>query len=282
VAAANPLLLRVATGVVLVAVALLAVWQGGLAFAALVAAATLVMFAEWAVMHRLPRGVRLAGLALLGGVIFLMSLVTPAEAVMTLAAGAALLGVFAARMAQGNGGHEGGQMPVRTPRAGFNVALGLLYCGLPAVALIWLRSLTLGLAATIFLLVCVWAADIVAFFVGRSVGGPKLAPAISPNKTWSGAIGGIVGAMIVGGGLAAWYLASIGGSGIGLFTGLAGALAALSVNGDLYESHLKRRAGVKDSGTLLPGHGGVMDRLDGLVPVAIAGAGFFALTGWAG
>jgi phosphatidate cytidylyltransferase len=282
VATANPLLLRVATGVVLVAVALGAVWQGGMVFAALVAAATLVMFAEWAVMHRLPRGVRLAGLALLGGVIVLMSLVTPAEAVMTLAAGAALLGVFAARIGEWNGQHDGASVRPRAPRAGFNVALGLLYCGLPALALIWVRGLTLGLAATVFLLVCVWAADITAFFVGRSVGGPKLAPAISPNKTWSGAIGGVVGAMIVAGGLAAWYLASIGGSGVGLFAGLAGVLAAVSITGDLYESHLKRRAGVKDSGTLLPGHGGVMDRLDGLVPVAIVGAGFFALTGWAG
>ena len=281
-AGANPLLLRVATGLVLVVVALAAVWQGGIFFMALVAAAVLLMFAEWAVMHRLPRGVRLAGLALLAGVILLMSAVTTGEAIMTLAAGAAVLGLFAARLGEWNGTHDGQPVPPRRPRNGVNASLGLLYCGLPAVALIWVRGLTLGLAATVFLLVCVWSADIVAYFVGRSVGGPKLAPTISPNKTWSGAIGGVVGAMLVAGGLAIAYLATVQGQGAWRFIAIAGGLAMLSVLGDLYESHLKRRAGVKDSGTILPGHGGVMDRLDGLVPVAVAGAAVFAITGWAG
>lgn len=278
----NPLLLRVATGLVLVVVALAAVWKGGVLFTALVAAAVLLMFAEWAVMHRLGRGIRLAGLALLGGVIFLMSLVTVGEALMTLAAGAALIGLFHARMSEWSGDHDGKRIAARNPRGGANATIGLLYCGLPAIALIWVRSLTLGLAATIFLLVCVWSADIVAYFVGRSVGGPKLAPAISPNKTWSGAIGGVVGAMLVAGGLAIAYLATLQGQGAWRFIAIAGGLAMLSVLGDLYESHLKRRAGVKDSGTILPGHGGMMDRLDGLVPVAVVGAGIFAATGWAG
>jgi phosphatidate cytidylyltransferase len=281
-AGANPLLLRVATGLVLVVVALGAVWQGGVFFTALVAASILLMFAEWAVMHKLGRGVRLAGLALLGGVIFLMSLVTVSEAVMTLAAGAAIIGLFNARISEWTGNHDGERIMARNPRGGWNATIGLLYCGLPAVALIWVRGLTLGLAATVFLLVCVWSADIVAYFVGRSVGGPKLAPTISPNKTWSGAIGGVVGAMLVGGALAIAYLASVDGQGAWRFIAIAGGLAMLSALGDLYESHLKRRAGVKDSGSILPGHGGVMDRLDGLVPVAIAGAGIFAITGWAG
>ena len=109
-----------------------------------------------------------------------------------------------------------------------------------------------------------------------------MAPAISPNKTWSGAIGGVLGAIVIAGGAAALWLTGLGGKGFGWFFALAGALAVLSVLGDLLESGLKRRAGVKDSGSLLPGHGGVMDRLDGLVPVAIAGASVFALTGWAG
>ena len=265
--ARNPLLTRIATGVVLISVALTAVWLGGPVFAALIAAATLVMFAEWAVMHRIGRGVRLAGLLLLAGVIVLMQLVSAGEAIVALAGGAGLLGLFAGRLQKG---------------AGFWTAAGLLYSGLPAISLIWVRGLSLGLQATVFLLVCVWAADIVAFFTGRAIGGPKLAPSISPNKTWAGAIGGIVGAMMLAGGLAAFYLAGLGGIGAGYFFGLAGGLAVLSVLGDLLESGLKRRAGVKDSGTLLPGHGGVMDRLDGLVPVAIAGAAVFTLTGWAG
>jgi phosphatidate cytidylyltransferase len=204
---------------------------------------------------------------LLAGVIVLMQLVSPGEAVVALAGGAGLLGLFAGRMSRG---------------AGFWTAAGLLYAGLPAVSLIWVRGLSLGLAATVFLLVCVWATDIVAYFAGRAIGGPRLAPSISPNKTWAGAIGGILGAMVIGGGMAAAYLAGFGGIKAGYFFGLAGALAGLSVLGDLLESGLKRRAGVKDSGNILPGHGGVMDRLDGLVPVAVAGAVVFALTGWAG
>jgi phosphatidate cytidylyltransferase len=258
---------RIVTGLVLVAVALAAVWLGGAVFAALVAAATVVMFAEWAVMQRLARGVRVAGLALLAGVVVLMQIVTPGEALMALAGGAGLLGLFAGRL------HKGW---------GFWTASGVLYAGLPAISLIWLRGLPFGFQATVFLLLCVWSADIVAFFTGRAIGGPKLAPSISPNKTWSGAIGGIVGAMVIGGGAAAFWLAQIGGARAPLFVALAGGLAGLSVLGDLFESGLKRRAGVKDSGTLLPGHGGVLDRLDGLVPVAVAGAAIFAQTGWAG
>jgi len=258
---------RVATGLVLAAAALAAVWAGGLAFAALAAAATLIMFTEWAVMQRLPRGLRIAGLALLGGIALLMALEPVGEVLMTLAAGAGLIGLFAARLRRS---------------WGVWTAAGLLYCGLPLVALLWLRARPDGLKLTVFVLVAVWATDIAAYFAGRAIGGPKLAPAISPAKTWAGAFGGIIGAMLVGGSLAGAYLASVQGRGAGLFFGLAGALAVLAVLGDLYESWLKRRAGVKDSGRLLPGHGGVLDRLDGLVPVAIAGAGVFAATGWAG
>ena len=107
----------------------------------------------------------------------------------------------------------------------------------------------------------VWATDIGAFFAGRTIGGPKLAPALSPNKTWAGLIGGVL--------LATVYSAVMMRWGIPLsFVIATPALAVLAQLGDLYESGLKRRAGVKDSGSILPGHGGVLDRLDGLVPVA--------------
>ena len=277
----NPLALRVVTGVVLVAVALTAVWFGGSAFTALVAAATLIMWAEWAVMHRLKQLVRLVGLGMLAGVIMLLTLGRLNEAMLLLGFGALVMGIFAASLQ--------GQLPSgAAPRGkldragGRSAAMGLLYCGLPALALIWLRSLPLGLVATVFVLVCVWATDIAAYFSGRAIGGAKLAPAISPNKTWAGAIGGVVGATLIGVGLAMAYLANVQGIGAWKFFALAGGLAMLSVLGDLFESWLKRRAGVKDSGHILPGHGGVMDRLDGLVPVAVAGAAVFALTGWAG
>jgi phosphatidate cytidylyltransferase len=272
------------TGVVLVALALFAVWQGGLVFTGLAAAAGLLMFAEWAVMHRLGRGIRLAGLVVIAAVVAMLALglVLPGEAVMALAAAAPILGMFAGQFGAWDGEHDGKRVLASRPRAGVNTALGLLYCGLPVLALVWLRGLSLGLEATIFLLLCVWSADIMAYFAGRMLGGPKLAPAISPKKTWAGAIGGVIGAMIIAGGLAAVWLQMIGGRGALLFIALAGVFAVLSVLGDLFESWLKRRAGVKDSGTLLPGHGGVLDRLDGLVPVAIAGVLFFMVTGWAG
>lgn len=279
-AGTNPLLLRVATGVVLVVVALGAVWQGGMLFTALVAAAVLLMFAEWSVMHRLPRFVRLAGLVVVGGIVLLAAIGRFNEALLLTGFGAVIVGMAAfGYRPVADAGRPYGNAEKGARRA---AAIGVLYCALPAIALIWVRGLTLGLAATVFLLVCVWSADIVAYFVGRSLGGPKLAPAISPNKTWSGAIGGVIGAMLVAGGIAVAYLASMQGQGAWRFIAIAGGLAMLSVLGDLYESHLKRRAGVKDSGTILPGHGGVMDRLDGLVPVAIAGAAIFAITGWAG
>jgi phosphatidate cytidylyltransferase len=123
----------------------------------------------------------------------------------------------------------------------------------------------------------VWIADIAAYFVGRAIGRRKLAPAISPGKSWEGAIGGALAVVI-----AAWAVAALAGQGDALSATLAGrlfdtsatlavpvllALAALSVVGDLHESLLKREAGVKDSGTLLPGHGGVLDRIDALIPV---------------
>jgi phosphatidate cytidylyltransferase len=266
--AASQLGQRVMTGVVLVLVAVAALWFGGPAFALLAAAAVLVMFTEWAAMHRMPALLRRLGLALLGVVVWVVAVMgNPGEALMLLGGGSGLAGLFAARMQRG---------------MGRPLLLGLLYCGLPAVALIWLRAAPWGFFATLFVMAVVWGADIAAYFTGRAVGGPKLAPAISPNKTWSGAVGGLAGALLAAGALALLWPGHANPAGIGRLAVLALPLAVLSILGDLYESALKRSAGVKDSGTLLPGHGGVMDRLDGLVPAAVAGAGAFALTGWAG
>ena len=267
-AAASQLGQRVATGLVLVAVAIAALWLGGPAFAVLAAAAVLVMFTEWAAMHRLPLLLRRLGLATLGVVVWVVAVMgNPSEALMLLGGGAGLFGLFAARLQKGLG---------RT------MATGLLYCGLPAIALIWLRGTPWGFYATLFVMAVVWGADIAAYFTGRAIGGPKLAPAISPNKTWSGAVGGLAGALLAAGALALLWPGHDNMAGIGRLAVLAVPLAVLSILGDLYESWLKRRAGVKDSGSILPGHGGVMDRLDGLVPAAVAGAGAFAMTGWAG
>ena len=152
------------------------------------------------------------------------------------------------------------------------IGLGLLYILTAAAALVWLRSLDTG-AIVLWVFIVTWSTDILAYFTGRSIGGPKLAPSISPGKTWSGLAGGVLGAAI-GGALVVHLL--------GLATGLillAPLLAVAAQGGDLFESALKRRAGVKDSGRLLPGHGGVLDRLDGLMPVALlTGLAFFS--GW--
>jgi phosphatidate cytidylyltransferase len=141
---------------------------------------------------------------------------------------------------------------------------GFFYALVPAIALLWLRERDLhGLFLVLWVFIITWATDIGGYVFGRRFGRRKLAPELSPNKTYEGLYGGVAAATLLGG---AWAL----------FTGLGTALlllapvfAVAAQAGDLFESGMKRRAGVKDSGTWLPGHGGLLDRLDGLVPVAI-------------
>jgi phosphatidate cytidylyltransferase len=139
---------------------------------------------------------------------------------------------------------------------------GLFYALIPAIALLWIRERA-GIDLLLWAFIVTWSTDIGAYFVGRRLGRRKLAPAISPGKTVEGLYGGIAAATLLGG---AWALATK--LGIALLA-LAPALAIAGQAGDLFESSMKRRAGVKDSGAWLPGHGGVLDRLDGLVPVAV-------------
>jgi phosphatidate cytidylyltransferase len=151
---------------------------------------------------------------------------------------------------------------------------GLAYVALAVMALARIEQ-SFGFAGTLTIMATVWATDIGAYFAGRAIGGPKIAPKISPSKTWAGLVGGMIAATVV-----LWI-----GSNYGVFKqsdGIdaehlvavapwMGALAAvLAQAGDFFESWMKRRAGVKDSGNLIPGHGGLFDRLDGLLPVAIA------------
>ena len=121
-----------------------------------------------------------------------------------------------------------------------------------------------GWAAVLFILVVVWATDIAAYFAGRGIGGPKLWPRVSPKKTWSGALGGTAAALVAGGLVVA--LSGIGGFVTG--AALAVPLSIAAQAGDLFESAVKRKFGVKDSGTIIPGHGGVLDRVDGLFGAA--------------
>jgi phosphatidate cytidylyltransferase len=143
-------------------------------------------------------------------------------------------------------------------------AAGIPYAVLPAISLLWVRERDVqGLELLIWVFIVTWSTDIGAYFAGRRFGRRKLAPSISPGKTVEGLYGGMAAATLFGG---AW--ASAMGLSWPLLL-LAPLFALAAQGGDLFESWMKRRAGVKDSGTWLPGHGGVLDRLDGLVPVAV-------------
>lgn len=234
---------RAAVAVLLVGIAFAALWFGGFVFWLVVAAGGLLMLAEWSDLARAP-------------------LLHKQYALVALA-----IGIAAMAPGLGSAGIALGLLAVAAAalfaltRNG-QLAFGALYVELPVLGLMVLRAHPDGFLLTLWAMALVWASDTAAYFAGRLIGGPKLAPAISPNKTWAGFLGGMAGAGVFGAALAA-------GFGLPLVLALCTPLlAALSQGGDLYESHLKRKAGVKDSGNLLPGHGGVLDRLDGLVAVA--------------
>ena len=144
---------------------------------------------------------------------------------------------------------------------------GLLYAGVIGLAPVLLRrDPALGFVAIVFLFAVVWATDIAAYFAGRALGGPKLWVAVSPNKTWSGALGGALGGVV-----AALLVVKVAGLAIApMLVLVALALSIASQAGDLLESALKRRFGAKDASALIPGHGGLMDRLDGFLTAVLA------------
>jgi phosphatidate cytidylyltransferase len=156
-----------------------------------------------------------------------------------------------------------------------DIAFGVLYVGAPSVALMWLRGDADGRGWTLMLIAVVWGADIGAFLVGSALKGPKLWPRFSPNKTWSGFVGGLLAGVVAAEAITLWLPQEAGpGPRAAALVGLAAAVAAMA--GDLWESMLKRRFGVKDSGSLIPGHGGLLDRVDGLM----FGALVMALARW--
>lgn len=236
---------RMIVGALLLALALAAIWQGGWAFTVLIALAIGCVFSEWTAMHRLGTAGRVVGLVALLAAILLTQWLMPMEALLLLAGAFLLL--------------------LLLPGRGWRSA-GLFYAGLPAVALLWLRQQPDGMALVLWAMGMVWATDIFAYFAGRAIGGAKIWPAISPNKTWAGLIGGMTAAALFSALFGAWRGWPQGWLALALLGAL---LAVVAQAGDFFESWLKRRAGVKDSGHILPGHGGVMDRVDGLVPVAV-------------
>jgi len=234
---------RALVGVLLIALAATALWLGGFAFWALVAFAAIIMIHEWGGLHgAMPAQKKLAQYAL----------TVPLAIMAPIAAGPGFLAF---------GLVLGAMFFIAAVTRNGMLGAGAAYVGLPVLALLVLRDAQQGLLLAFWAMALVWACDIGAYFAGRTIGGPKLMPRVSPNKTWAGLLGGVAGAGLFAAILTFW----------GLDWRLAAAtplLAILAQAGDLYESWLKRRAGVKDSGNLLPGHGGVLDRLDGLVPVA--------------
>jgi phosphatidate cytidylyltransferase len=159
----------------------------------------------------------------------------------------------------------------RRAQPGYWLAFGLLYIGLAGVALIHLRGdVAAGRINVLFLFLVVWASDIGAYLAGRRFGGPKLAPAISPNKTWSGAAGGLASALVIG--VLAAAVMEPGPLPLGRVLLVSAVLGLLAQAGDLFESWLKRHFQVKDSSALIPGHGGLLDRLDGVLAAAPAAA----------
>jgi phosphatidate cytidylyltransferase len=156
---------------------------------------------------------------------------------------------------------------------------GAMYAALlPAATILCRGEGGYGVVLMFFLFAVVWGTDVCAYFAGRALGGPKLWPAVSPKKTWSGAIGGVLGAIILGALVLAFFNLPVGVP----VVLVAVVLSALSQGGDLFESSLKRRFGAKDSGHIIPGHGGFMDRLDGFIVAAVAAAAIGLLRGGSG
>lgn len=239
----NELKTRIVVGVALIAVAVSALYFSGLFLWLLVVFMSLGIMSEWANLTGRQDNRKLA----------MYALSVPLAIMSPWAAGPSFLAL---------GLIFGAAMFVAAFDRSTKLAAGVLYAGLPALSIVYLREIDNGILIVFWTLALVWATDIGAYFSGRAIGGPKLAPRHSPNKTWAGLIGGVILTAAISFGLHVYW---------GLpfyFVLLSIPLAVLAQMGDLFESLLKRKAGVKDSGTIFPGHGGVMDRLDGLIPVA--------------
>jgi len=252
------LVLRVGAALVLAPTAVAIAYAGGWLWSALVTLAVIGLYVEWLMIvgaARAGRAVASGVMALaLAGFCFALGRIDWAIAALVL--GFVVVGLTS---------------PVRR---GWTVA-GYVYAAAAEIASVVVRlDQAYGFVALILILLVVWVTDIGGYFAGRGIGGPKLWPRVSPKKTWAGAIGGFAASLVVAGGFAALGLAKT------VPVVLVGAaLSVASQLGDLFESAVKRRFGVKDSSHLIPGHGGLMDRLDGLVAAIVVAAIFGLLRG---
>jgi phosphatidate cytidylyltransferase len=249
---AGELTLRIGSALLLIPLALAIAYLGGRLFVLFWGAAGMGVLWEWMslVAGSRRRPLLLTGAAALALPLMLMLLGLHLAACIVLALGAL------AAMAVAAGGRQ------------FWAAAGIPYAGCLILAPAVLRADSkFGFLAILLLFTTVWTTDIAAYFIGRAVGGPKLLPEVSPNKTWSGVIGGLLAAMV-----AAIAFAEITETQWFAMAMLAVVLSVFAQAGDLFESFLKRRFGAKDSSRLIPGHGGLMDRLDGFIAASAAAA----------
>jgi phosphatidate cytidylyltransferase len=258
---ARNLITRVASAIVLVPLAIAAAWAGGWYWAALVTVCAIGLFVEWLMMSQGALNPTLA------------------------ASGAVALAIAAPFLALGNINAALVVLALGVIAVAFRSSVprswaigGFLYAAAAQMSSIVVRlDGSEGFIALVFIFLVVWCTDIGGYFAGRTIGGPKLWPRVSPNKTWSGAAGGFVVSLLVAAGFAM--------NGFGRMAPLLLIAAALSVAsqlGDLFESAVKRRFGVKDSSHIIPGHGGLMDRLDGYVAAVVLAAILGILRGGAG
>jgi phosphatidate cytidylyltransferase len=255
------LIARIASAVVLVPLAIAAAYAGGWYWVGLVTLCAIGLFVEWLMVIGVAGN---APLAVTGAAILAIAAPFLALPNVDVALFVLMLGVVAVAFRSS------------APRSW--AVGGFLYAAAALVSSILVRlDHSEGFVALIFILLVVWCTDIGGYFAGRAIGGPKLWRRVSPNKTWAGAAGGFVLSLIVAGGFAS--------NGVGKMGPLLMTAAALSVAsqlGDLFESAIKRRFGVKDSSHIIPGHGGLMDRLDGYVTAVVLAAILGILRGGAG
>jgi phosphatidate cytidylyltransferase len=254
------LVMRIAVAAVLIPLAVAIAYAGGWLWTALVTLAAIGLFVEWLAIVGLAGATRVTvpGVAALAVAGLCFAIGRLDAALIVLAVG------FVAVVS------------IAPERRGW-AAAGFWYAAAAEIASVLVRlDPVKGFAALMFVLLIVWVTDSGGYFAGRSIGGPKLWPRVSPKKTWAGAAGGFAASLAVAAGFAAFDLGRIGP-----LLMLSGALSVVSQLGDLFESAVKRRFGVKDSGHIIPGHGGLMDRLDGFIAAVVVAALFGFLRGGA-
>ncbi|MBG1231729.1 phosphatidate cytidylyltransferase [Aestuariivirga litoralis] len=243
--------LRSLSAIILMPVAIYCLWEGGIWFQMFMGVLAVLIAYEWAgIVHGgSERAFAVLALAGLCGVF-----VTETQGLDSACLAILVLWLVSALMWLVNAG-----------QGSIWSLLGVFYVSLPMIAFVLLREdEQSGRWAVVWCFAVVWGADIFAYFFGRIIGGPKLAPTLSPKKTWAGLLGAVVGAALVSAVLAGFW-----GLMILPLVLIAAAAALVEQAGDIFESALKRRYGVKDSGNFIPGHGGVLDRVDGLLAVVL-------------